>query len=74
MINHLHDPWAFYHHAALFRQSFVRCEKFSIDVSYRNLGRVSVPVWLLIFSDQLLIIVLVGDSIIITPISNKKSC
>ncbi|KAD7477916.1 hypothetical protein E3N88_01052 [Mikania micrantha] len=54
----VHDPWAFYLHAALFRQAFAHCKKFPTAASRRSLGRVSVPVWLIILSDQLLIIAL----------------
>ncbi|KAH0453079.1 hypothetical protein IEQ34_017403 [Dendrobium chrysotoxum] len=58
----VHDPWAFYLHAALLRQAFAHCGKFPTAASRRSLGRVSVPVWLIIFSDQLLIIALaIGD-------------
>ncbi|MFQ6654650.1 hypothetical protein Gotur_025551, partial [Gossypium turneri] len=56
----VHDPWAFYLHVALLRQAFAHCEKFPIATSRRSLGRVSVPVWLIILSDQLLIIALVS--------------
>ncbi|KAL2243498.1 UNVERIFIED_CONTAM: hypothetical protein Sindi_0467800, partial [Sesamum indicum] len=54
----VHDPWAFYLHAALLRQAFAHCGKFPTAASRRSLGRVSVPVWLIILSDQLLIIAL----------------
>ncbi|KAG6510406.1 hypothetical protein ZIOFF_028416 [Zingiber officinale] len=56
----VHDPWAFYLHAALLRQAFAHCGKFPTAASRRSLGRVSVPVWLIILSDQLLIIALPG--------------
>ncbi|KAL8466016.1 hypothetical protein ACS0TY_035218 [Phlomoides rotata] len=56
----VHDPWAFYLHAALLCQAFAHCGKFSTASSHRSLGRVSVPVWLIILSDQLLIIALVS--------------
>ncbi|KAK8972892.1 hypothetical protein V6N11_057398 [Hibiscus sabdariffa] len=56
----VHDPWAFYLHAALLRQAFAHCGKFPTAASCRSLGRVSVPVWLIILSDQLLIIALVS--------------
>nr|GLL16984.1 hypothetical protein DCAR_001525 [Ipomoea trifida] len=56
----VHDPWAFYLHAALLRQAFAHCGKFPTAASRRSLGRVSVPVWLIILSDQLLIIALRG--------------
>ncbi|KAJ4699724.1 ATP synthase subunit alpha, partial [Melia azedarach] len=46
-------------HAALLRQAFAHCGKFPTAASRRSLGRVSVPVWLIILSDQLLIIALV---------------
>ncbi|PWA71801.1 hypothetical protein CTI12_AA261530 (chloroplast) [Artemisia annua] len=54
----VYDPWAFYLHAALLRQAFAHCGKFPTAASRRSLGRVSVPVWLIILSDQLLIIAL----------------
>ena len=47
-------------HAALLRQAFAHCGKFPTAASRRSLGRVSVPVWLIILSDQLLIIALVS--------------
>ncbi|KAJ3668840.1 hypothetical protein LUZ61_022760, partial [Rhynchospora tenuis] len=54
----VYDPWAFFLHAALLRQAFAHCGKFLTAASRRSLGRVSVPVWLIILSDQLLIIAL----------------
>ncbi|KAG9438526.1 hypothetical protein H6P81_021526 [Aristolochia fimbriata] len=39
----VHDPWAFYLHAALLRQAFAHCGKFPTAASRRSLGRVSVP-------------------------------
>ncbi|KAK8978772.1 hypothetical protein V6N11_029140 [Hibiscus sabdariffa] len=56
----VHDPWAFYLHATLLRQAFAHCGKFPTAASRKSLGRVSVPVWLIILSDQLLIIALVS--------------
>jgi hypothetical protein len=56
----LYDPRAFITHAALLRQAFAHCGKFPTAASRRSLGRVSVPVWLIILSDQLLIVALVG--------------
>ncbi|CAA0837759.1 Unknown protein [Striga hermonthica] len=47
----VHDPWAFYLHAALLRQDFAHCGKFPTAPYRRSLGRVSVPVWLIILSD-----------------------
>ncbi|MBA0727688.1 hypothetical protein Golax_000656 [Gossypium laxum] len=47
----VHDLWAFYLHAALLCQAFADCEKFPIAPSHRSLGRVSIPVWLIILSD-----------------------
>ncbi len=40
---------------------FAHCGKFPTAASRRSLGRVSVPVWLIILSDQLLIVALVGS-------------
>jgi hypothetical protein len=43
----------------LLRQAFAHCAKFPAAASRRSLGRVSVPVWLIILSDQLPITALV---------------
>ena len=56
----LYDPKAFFTHAALLRQSFLHCARFPTAASRRSLGRVSVPVWLIVLSDQLLIFGLVS--------------
>ena len=56
----LYDPKAFITHAALLRQAFAHCAKFPTAASRRSLGRVSVPVWLAILSDQLAIFALVS--------------
>ena len=46
-------------HAAWLRQSFLHCARFLTAASRRSLARVSVPVWLIILSDQLWIVALV---------------
>src|ERR1044071_955477 len=56
----LYDPKAFITHAASLRQTFVHCAKFPTAASRRSLDRVSVPVWLIILSDQLPVLGLVG--------------
>ena len=56
----LYNPKAFITHAAWLRQTFVHCAIFPTAASRRSLGRVSVPVWLIILSDQLTIFGLVG--------------
>jgi hypothetical protein len=56
----LYNPKAFITHAALLRQAFAHCGKFLTAASRRSLGRVSVPVWLIVLSDQLPIVALVG--------------
>eukprot|EP01018_Ginkgo_biloba_P040564 Gb_32444 [translate_table: standard] len=63
----VHDPWAFHLHAALLRQAFAHCGKFPTAASRRSLGRVSVPVWLIILSDQLLIIALPFPAVVPLP-------
>ncbi len=55
----VYDPRAFLPHAVLLRQAFAHCGKFPTAASRRSLGRVSVPVWLLILSDQLPIVAMV---------------
>ncbi len=52
----VYDPKAFVLHAALLRQAFAHCAIFLTAASRRSLGRISVPVWLIILSDQLPII------------------
>ena len=55
-----YNPKAFFTHAALLDQGFPHCPIFPTAASRRSLGRVSVPVWLIILSDQLLIDALVS--------------
>ncbi len=54
------NPQAFFTHAALLDQACAHCPIFPTAASRRSLGRVSVPVWLIILSDQLTIVALVG--------------
>ncbi len=56
----LYNPKAFITHAALLRQAFAHCARFPTAASRRSLDRVSVPVWLIILSDQLPIVALVS--------------
>ena len=56
----LYDPKAFITHAALLRQAFAHCAIFPTAASRRSLDRVSVPVWLIVLSDQLPVVALVG--------------
>ncbi len=56
----VYNPKAFLPHAVLLRQAFAHCGKFPTAASRRSLGRASVPVWLLILSDQLPIAALVS--------------
>ena len=59
-IKEIYDPKAFFTHAALLRQAFAHCAKFLTAASRRSLDRVSVPVWLIILSNQLGIVALVS--------------
>ncbi len=56
----LYNPKAFIAHAASLGQGFPHCRSLSTAASRRSLGRISVPVWLTILSDQLPIVALVG--------------
>ena len=56
----VYDPRAFIPHAALLGQAFAHCPKFLTAASRRSLDRISVPVWLIILSDQLPIFALVS--------------
>ena len=56
----LYNPKAFFTHAAWLRQAFAHCAIFPTAASRRSSGRVSVPMWLIILSDQLRIVALVS--------------
>ncbi len=56
----LYNPQAFFTHAALLHQGCPHCAIFPTAASRRSLGRVSVPVWLIVLSNQLRIVALVG--------------
>ncbi len=60
LLKGVYNPKAFIPHAALLRQAFAHCARFPAAASRRSLGRVSVPVWLIVLSDQLQIVALVG--------------
>ncbi len=56
----LYNPKAFFTHAVWLDQACAHCPIFPTAASRRSLDRVSVPVWLIILSDQLRIVALVG--------------
>ena len=56
----VYDPRTFIPHAASLHQAFAHCGRFLVAAPRRGLGRVSVPVWLIILSDQLKIVALVS--------------
>ena len=56
----LYTPRGFFVHAVSLCQGFPHCTKFPTAASRRSMGRVSVPLWLIILSDQLPIVALVG--------------
>ncbi len=49
----VYNPRTFFPHAVLLDQGFPHCPIFPTAASRRSLGRVSVPVWLIVLSDQL---------------------
>ncbi len=59
-LTELYNPKAFITHAALLDQAFAHCPKFPTAASRRSLDRISVPVSLVVLSDQLTIRALVG--------------
>ncbi len=59
-LTELYNPKAFITHAALLDQAFAHCPIFPTAASRRSLDRVSVPVSLVVLSDQLTILALVG--------------
>ena len=60
LLTELYNPKAVFAHAALLRQAFAHCARVPTAASRRSLGRVSVPVWLIVLSDQLRIVALVS--------------
>src|SRR5205807_7393952 len=60
LLKAVYNPKAFIPHAALLRQAFAHCARFPTAASRRSLGRVSVPVWLVVLSDQLAVVALVS--------------
>ena len=56
----LYNPRAFITHAASLDQGCPHCPIFPTAASRRSLGRVSVPMWLIVLSDQLKIVALVS--------------
>ena len=59
-LKELYNPKALITHAAWLGQAFAHCPIFPTAASRRSLDRVSVPVWLIILSDQLPVFALVG--------------
>jgi hypothetical protein len=59
-LTELYNPKAFITHAASLRQGFPHCAIFLTAASRRSLDRVSVPVWLVVLSNQLWIGALVS--------------
>ena len=66
LLKELYNPRAFIPHAALLRQAFAHCAIFLTAASRRSLGRVSVPVWLIVLSDQLPV-----DALVSRYLTNK---
>ena len=60
ILKEVYNPKAFIPHAVLLRQTFVHCAIFPAAASRRSLDRVSVPVWLIVLSDQLPVVALVS--------------
>jgi hypothetical protein len=66
LLKAVYNPKAFFPHAALLHQAFAHCAIFPTAASRRSLGRVSVPVWLIILSDQLPV-----DALVSRYLTNK---
>ena len=60
LLKAVYNPRAFFPHAALLPQACAHWARFPTAASRRSLGRVSVPVWLVVLSDQLAVVALVG--------------
>ena len=59
----VYNPRAFVLHAVSLRQAFAHCGRFSTAASRRSLGSISVPVRLVVLSDQLPVIALVSHDL-----------
>ena len=59
-LKEVYNPKAVIPHAALLDQASAHCPIFPTAASRRSLGRVSVPVWLIVLSDQLPVAALVS--------------
>ena len=60
LLKAVYNPRAFFPHAALLPQACAHWARFPTAASRRSLGRVSVPVWLIVLSDQLPVVALVS--------------
>ena len=60
LLKAVYNPKAFIPHAVSLHQAFAHCAIFPAAASRRSLGRVSVPVWLIVLSDQLPVLALVS--------------
>ena len=60
LLTGLYDPQTFITHAASLHQACAHCARFPDANSRRSLDHISVPVWLIVLSDQLLIVALVS--------------
>ncbi len=66
LLKGVYNPKAFIPHAASMRQAFAHCARFPAAASRKSLGRVSVPVWLVVLSDQLPV-----DALVSRYLTNK---
>jgi hypothetical protein len=60
-IKGVYNPKTFFLHAVLLDQTFVHCPKFPIAAFRRSTGRVSVPFCVVILSDHIPVVGLVGN-------------
>ncbi len=67
----VYEPKSFILHAAWLDQAFAHCPIFPTAASRRSLGRVSVPVWLIILSDQLPVVAMVSRYLTIKLMGRK---
>ena len=67
----VYNPKAVFPHAALLCQALAHCRKFPTAASRRSLDRVSVPVCLIVLSNQILIVALVSHYLTNKLISRK---
>ena len=74
LLKEVYNPKTVFPHAASLGQGFPHCPIFPTAASRRSLDRVSVPMWLIVLSDQLQIVGLVSRYLTNCLIGREPIC